>query len=193
MTKINITFTEEDVARMSAEFEQIAKRNAKIKEIYTQLFSKLSLVGKLECFVKMKPWNAIIADYFKANRELMNDLNLIDVTDFGSYMDEFFIKELKDNFRFIDLNFDKLDLPDEDIELWEKSTVFWFTTGLWLVTIDDTDYIVHELSGQGETLYFINTVDDFIVNDPNAKVNLSADDLTKFAEQFKEFALKCKN
>lgn len=193
MANINITFTEEDVARMAAEFEQIAKRNAKIKEIYTQLFSKLSLVGKLECFVKMKPWNAIIADYFKANRNLMTELNIVDTMDFSYYMDKFFIKELKDNFRFIDLNFDKLDLSDGDIELWEKSTVFWFTTGLWLVTVDDTDYIVHEMSGQGETLYFIDTLDEVIANDPNAKRNLSADDLTKFAEQFKEFALKCKN
>ena len=188
-----MTFSEEELARMAAEFEQIAKRNAKIKEIYTQLFSKLSLVGKLECFVKMKPWNAIIADYFKANRELMAELSIIDVTDFGSYMYEFFIKELKDNFRFIDLNFDKLDLPDEDIELWEKSTVFWFTTGLWIVTADGTDYIVHEMSGQGETLYFINTVDNFIIDDPNAKRNLPENELNKFAEQFKEFALKCKN
>ena len=193
MTKINMTFSEEELARMSAEFEQIAKRNAKIKEIYTQLFSKLSLVGKLECFVKMKPRNAIIADYFKANRELMAELSIIDVTDFGSYMDEFFIKELKDNFTFVDLNFDKLDLSDEDIELWEKSTVFWFTTGLWLVTVNDTDYIVHEMSGQGEKLYFIDTLDEVIANNPNAKVNLSENELTKFAEQFKEFALKCKN
>lgn len=188
-----MTFSEEELARMSAEFEQIAKRNAKIKEIYTQLFSKLSLVGKLECFVKMKPRNAIIADYFKANRELMAELSIIDVTDFGSYMDEFFIKELKDNFTFVDLNFDKLDLSDEDIELWEKSTVFWFTTGLWLVTVNDTDYIVHEMSGQGEKLYFIDTLDEVIANNPNAKVNLSENELTKFAEQFKEFALKCKN
>ena len=193
MANINITFTEEDVARMSAEFEQIAKRNAKIKEIYTQLFSKLSLVGKLECFVKMKPWNAIIADYFKANRNLMTELNIVDTMDFSYYMDKFFIKELKDNFRFIDLNFDKLDLPDKDIELWEKSEMFWFTTGLWIVTVDNIDYIVHEMSGQGETLNFINTVDNFIIDDPNAKSNLAADDLTKFAEQFKEFALKCKN
>lgn len=193
MANINITFTEEDVARMSAEFEQIAKRNAKIKEIYTQLFSKLSLVGKLECFVKMKPWNAIIADYFKANRNLMTELNIVDTMDFSYYMDKFFIKELKDNFTFVDLNFDKLDLPDKDIELWEKSEMFWFTTGLWIVTVDNIDYIVHEMSGQGETLNFINTVDNFIIDDPNAKSNLSADDLTKFAEQFKEFALKCKN
>lgn len=193
MANINITFTEEDVARMAAEFEQIAKRNAKIKEIYTQLFSKLSLVGKLECFVKMKPWNAIIADYFKANHELMNSLSIVDTMDLDYYISKFFINELKNNFTFVDLNFDKLDLPDEDIELWGDSEMFWFTTGLWLVTIDNTDYIVHEMSGQGETLYFINTVDNFIVDDPNAKSNLSDDELNKFAEQFKEFVLKCKN
>lgn len=197
MTKTNMTFSEEELARMAAEFEQKINEEkehlAKLKDIYTKLFGELSLTDKLAKFIENDSWVKRISNYFKANRELMAELSIIDVTDFGSYMDEFFIKELKDNFRFIDLNFDKLDLPDEDIELWEKSTVFWFTTGLWLVTIDDTDYIVHELSGQGETLYFINTVDDFIVNDPNAKVNLSADDLTKFAEQFKEFALKCKN
>lgn len=197
MAKINMTFSEEELARMAAEFEQKIneekERLAKLKDIYTKLFCELSLTDKLAKFIENDSWVKRISNYFKANKELLNGLNLIDVTDFGSYMDEFFIKELKDNFTFVDLNFDKLDLSDEDIELWKKSTVFWFTTGLWLVTIDDTDYIVHELSGQGETLYFINTVDDFIVNDPNAKVNLSADDLTKFAEQFKEFALKCKN
>lgn len=197
MTKINMTFSEEELARMAAEFEQKIneekERLAKLKDIYTKLFGELSLTDKLVKFIESDSWVKRISNYFKANKELLNGLNLIDVTDFGSYMDEFFIDELKDNFEFIDLNFDKLDLPDEDIELWEKSTVFWFTTGLWLVTVEGTDYIVHELSGQGETLYFINTVDDFIVNDPKAKVNLSADDLTKFAEQFKEFALKCKN
>lgn len=197
MTKINMTFSEEELARMAAEFEQKIneekERLAKLKDIYTKLFGELSLTDKLAKFIENDSWVKRISNYFKANRELMNDLNLIDVTDFSSYMDEFFIDELKDNFEFIDLNFDKLDLPDEDIELWEKSTVFWFTTGLWLVTVEGTDYIAHEMSGQGETLYFIDTLDEVIANDPNAKVNLSADDLTKFAEQFKEFALKCKN
>lgn len=197
MTKINMTFSEEELARMRAEIIQEVneekKRLAKLKDIYTKLFGELSLTDKLAKFIESDSWVKRISNYFKANKELMNDLNLIDVTDFGSYMDEFFIKELKDNFRFIDLNFDELDLSDEDIELWEKSTVFWFTTGLWIVTVDDTDYIIHEMSGQGETLYFIDTLDEAIVNDPNAKVNLSADDLTKFTEQFKEFALKCKN
>lgn len=197
MTKINMTFSEEELARMAAEFEQKIneekERLAKLKDIYNQLFSKLSLTDKLAKFIENDSWVKRISNYFKANRELMAELSIIDVTDFGSYMDEFFIKELKDNFGFIELNFDKLDLPDEDIELWEKSTVFWFTTGLWIVTVDGTDYIVHEMSGQGETLYFIDTLDEVIVNDPNAKAKLSADDLTKFAEQFKEFALKCKN
>ena len=141
----------------------------------------------------MKPWNAIITDYFKANHELMNSLSIVDTMDLDYYMSKRFISELKNNFTFVDLNFDKLDLSDEDIELWGDSEMFWFTTGLWLVTIDNTDYIVHEMSGQGETLYFINTVDNFIVDDPNAKSNLSEDELNKFAEQFKEFALKCKN
>lgn len=193
----NMTFSDEELARMSAEIERKVnerkERESKIKDIYDKLFSKLSLAGKLECFVKMKPWNKIIDNYFKANKELLNDLNLIDVTDFGSYMDEFFIKELKDNFAFVDLDFDKLDLSNEDARMLAYSKMFWFTTGLWLVTIDDVDYIVHEMSGQGETLYFINTVDEFIVSNSIAKANLSADDLTKFAEQFKEFALKCKN
>lgn len=197
MTNINMTFSEEELARMAAEFEQKIneekERLAKLKDIYTKLFGELSLTDKLAKFIENDSWVKRISNYFKANRELMNDLSLIDVTCFGSYMDEFFIKELKDNFRFVDLNFDKLDLSDEDIGLWEKSTVFWFTTGLWLVTVNDTDYIVHEMSGQGETLYFIDTLDEVIANDPNAKRNLSADDLNKFAEQFKEFALKCKN
>lgn len=193
----NMTFSEEELARMAAEFEQKIneekERLAKLKDIYTKLFGELSLTDKLAKFIESDSWVKRISNYFKANKELLNGLNLIDVTDFGSYMDEFFIDELKDNFEFIDLNFDKLDLPDEDIKLWEKSTMFWFTTGLWLVTIDDTDYIVHEMSGQGETLYFIDTLDEVIANNPNAKSNLSDDELNKFAEQFKEFALKCKN
>lgn len=193
MTNINITFTEEDVARMSAELKQIGKRNAKIKEIYKQLFGEMPLTDKLNKFVKVKPWLAIITKYFNDNPELMAELNIVGTMDFGYYMEKFFIGELKDNFGFIDLNFDKLDLPDEDIEPWKESEMFWFTTGLWIVTVDNTDYIVHEMSGQGETLYFINTVDNFIIDDPNAKRNLSEDELNKFAEQFKEFVLKCKN
>lgn len=193
MTKTNITFSEEELTKIIQEVNEEKKRLAKLKDIYNQLFSKMLLTDKLAKFIESDSWVKRIDNYFKANRELMNDLSLIDVTDFGSYIDEFFIRELKDNFRFIDLNFDKLDLPDEDIELWKKSTVFWFTTGLWLVTVEGTDYIVHEMSGQGETLYFIDTLDEVIVNNPNAKRKLSADDLTKFAEQFKEFALKCKN
>ena len=192
-----MTFSEEELARMRAEIIQEAneekKRLAKLKDIYNQLFSKLLLTDKLAKFIESDSWVKRISNYFKANRELMNDLNLIDVTGFGSYMDDFFIEELKDNFEFIDLNFDKLDLSDEDIELWEKSEMFWFTTGLWIVTVDGVDYIVHEMSGQGETLYFINTVDNFVIDDPNAKRNLSADELNKFAGQFKEFVLKCKN
>lgn len=197
MAKKNITFSEEELARMATEFEQKVneekERLAKLKDIYTKLFGELSLTDKLAKFIENDSWVKRISNYFKANRELMAELSIIDVTDFGSYMDEFFIKELKDNFTFVDLNLDKLDLPDEDIELWEKSTVFWFTTGLWLVTVEGTDYIVHELSGQGETLYFIDTLDEVIANNPNAKVNLSENELNKFAEQFKEFALKCKN
>lgn len=193
MTNINMTFSEEELAEIIQEINEEKERLAKLKDIYTKLFGELSLTDKLAKFIENDSWVKRISNYFKANRELMNDLSLIDVTCFGSYMDEFFIKELKDNFRFVDLNFDKLDLSDEDIGLWEKSTVFWFTTGLWLVTVNDTDYIVYEMSGQGETLYFIDTLDEVIANDPNAKRNLSADDLNKFAEQFKEFALKCKN
>lgn len=193
MTKTNMTFSEEELTKIIQEVNKEKKRLAKLKDIYNQLFSKLLLTDKLAKFIESDSWVKRISNYFKANRELMAELSIIDVTDFGSYMDEFFIKELKDNFIFVDLNFDKLDLSDEDIKLWEKSTVFWFTTGLWLVTVYGTDYIVHELSGQGETLYFIDTLDEVITNDPNAKRNLSADDLTKFAEQFKEFALKCKN
>lgn len=197
MTKTNMTFSDEELARMSAEIErkinEEKERLAKLKDIYDKLFGELSLTDKLAKFIENDSWVKRIDNYFKANKELMTDLNIIDVTGLGSYMDEFFIKELKNNFTFVDLDFDKLDLSGEDIELWEKSTMFWFTTGLWLVTVGGTDYIVHEMSGQGETLYFIDTLDEVIANEPNAKRNLSADDLTKFAEQFKEFALKCKN
>lgn len=197
MTNINMTFSEDELARMAAEFEQKIneekERLAKLKDIYTKLFGELSLTDKLAKFIESDSWVKRISNYSKANRELMNDLNLVDVTGFGSYMDDFFIEELKANFTFIELDFDKLDLSDEDINLWEESTVFWFTTGLWLVTIDGADYIVHEMSGQGEILYFVDTLGEFIANDPNAKANLSADKLAKFAEQFKEFALKCKN
>lgn len=193
----NMTFSDEELARMRAEIIQEVneekERLAKLKDIYTKLFGELSLTDKLAKFIENGSWVIRISNYFKANKELLNDLNLIDVTGFGSYMDEFFIKELKDNFTFVDLDFDKLDLSDEDSRMWSYSEMFWFTTGLWIVTIEGTDYIVHKMSGQGETLYFIDTVGEFIVNDPNAKANLSADDLNKFAEQFKEFALKCKN
>lgn len=197
MTKTNMTFSDEELARMAAEIEQKIneekERLTKLKDIYDKLFGELPLTDKLAKFIENDSWVKRISNYFKANNELLNDLSLIDVTDFGSYMDEFFIKELKDNFKFVDLDFDKLDLSDEDSNIWTYSEMFLFTTGLWLVTVDDTDYIVHEMSGQGETLYFIDTLDEVIVNDPNAKANLLADDLTKFAEQFKEFALKCKN
>lgn len=197
MTKKNITFSEEELARMRANIEQEInerkEREAKIKDIYTQLFSKLSLVSKLECFVKTKPWVALTNKHFNDNRELMTELSINDVMDFNYYMSEFLISELKDNFTFIDLDFDKLDLSNEDAELWRESDMFMFTTGLWLVTVNNTDYIVHEMSGQGETLFDVNTVDNFIIDDNIAKENLSADNLNKFAEQFKEFALKCKN
>lgn len=193
----NMTFSEEELARMRAEIIQEVneekERLAKLKDIYDKLFGELSLTDKLAKFIENDSWVKRISNYFKANKELMNSLSLIDVTDFGSYMDEFFIKELKNNFTFVDLNFDNLDLSDEDSNIWTYSEMFLFTTGLWLVTVEGTDYIVHEMSGQGETLYFIDTLDEVIVNDPNAKANLLADDLTKFAEQFKEFALKCKN
>lgn len=150
MAKKNITFSEDELARMRAEIIQEVneekERLAKLKDIYTKLFGELSLTDKLAKFIENDSWVKRISNYFKANKELLNDLNLIDVTGLGSYMDEFFIKELKANFTFVDLNFDNLDLSDEDIKLWEKSTVFWFTTGLWLVTVNDTDYIVHEMS-----------------------------------------------
>lgn len=193
----NMTFSDEELARIAAEIERKVNEEkehlAKLKDIYDKLFGELSLTDKIAKFIENDSWVKRISNYFKANKEPLNDLNLIDVTDFGSYMDEFFIKELKASFTFVDLNFDKLDLSDKDIELWEKSTMFWFTTGLWLVTIDGTDYIVHEMSGQGETLYFVNTVGKFIIDDPNAKSNLPDDELNKLDEQFKEFVIKCKN
>lgn len=117
MANINITFTEEDVARMSAELKQIAKRNAKIKEIYKQLFGEMSLTDKLDKFAKMKPRNEMVNKYFGDNPELMAELSIVDTMDLDYYISKFFINELKYNFTFVDLNFDKLDLPDEDAEL----------------------------------------------------------------------------
>lgn len=94
MTKINMTFSEEELSRMRAEIIQEVnkekKRLAKLKDIYTKLFGELSLTDKLAKFIESDSWVKRISNYFKANKELLNDLNLIDVTDFGSYMDEFF-------------------------------------------------------------------------------------------------------
>lgn len=185
------------LAFIEAEKEEEAKKQAKIYEktepIYHKIFDEMPRLDKINNFIQVSPWLDCIKEYLRNNPSTINELGIVDVYDLRRYINPFFIEELAHLYEFIDLNFDNLDLSDEDIELWKKSTVFWFTTGLWLVTIDDTDYIVHEMSGQGETLHFIDTLDKVIVNNPNAKVNLSADDLTKFAEQFKEFALKCKN
>lgn len=196
MVKADILFSEEDLACMKAELKQKGKRNVKIKEIYRQLFGTLSLTDKLAKFAKRKPWNDIIVDYFKANSELMTELgfesSINDIMDFGCYMNELFISELRYHFGFIKLDFNKLDLSGEGIELLEKSAVFWSITGLWLVTVNDTDYIVYEMSGRGGTFYFINTLDKFIVNRIRVKENLSDDVLNKFNKQFIEFALKHK-
>lgn len=185
------------LAFIEAEKEEEAEKQAEIKEkakaIYHKIFDEMPRLDKINNFIQVGPWLDCIKEYLRNNPSTINELGIVGVYDLRRYINPFFIKELKNNFTFVDLNFDKLDLSDEDIELWEKSTVFWFTTGLWLVTIDDTDYIVHELSGQGETLCFIDTLDEVIANNPNAKVNLSENELNKFAEQFKEFALKCKN
>lgn len=108
------------------------------------------------------------------------------------YINPFFIDELAHLYEFIDLNFDNLDLSDEDIELWNKSTMFWFATKLWLATIGDTDCIVQKVSGQGKIFYFLVPLDDFIKTNRFAKDKLTKDELGKLDEQFKEFALKHK-
>ena len=75
MTKINMTFSEEELARMAAEFEQKIneekERLAKLKDIYTKLFGELSLTDKLAKFIENDSWVKRISNYFKANRELM--------------------------------------------------------------------------------------------------------------------------
>lgn len=185
------------LAFIEAEKEEEAEKQAKIYEkaepIYHKIFDEMPRLDKINNFIQVGPWLDCIKEYLRNNPSTINELGIVDVYDLRRYINPFFIEELAHLYEFIDLNFDNLDLSDEDIELWNKSTMFWFVTKLWLVTIGDTDCIVHEMSGQGETLYFIDTLDEVIVNNPNAKRNLSADDLTKFAEQFKEFALKCKN
>lgn len=193
----NMTFSDEEIDDIVKFFEQQMaeerNRKAKIGEIYKTIFGDLSLTDKLKNFIVSDPWRKRIEDYFNLHTDEILELGIDNRYDLGEYVDTIFIDDLKANFDFIDFDFDKLNLSDEDALVWKNSRVFWFTTGLWLVTVDDTDYIVHKVSGQGETFYFIDTLDEFIVNDPNAKANLLADDLTKFAEQFKEFALKCKN
>lgn len=57
MTKINMTFSEEELARMAAEFEQKIneeeERLAKLKDIYNQLFGSCRLLINLPNLLKM--------------------------------------------------------------------------------------------------------------------------------------------
>ena len=135
---------------------------------------------------------AEIKENLRNNPSTINELGIVDVYDLRRYINPFFIDELAHLYEFIDLNFDNLDLSDEDIELWNKSTMFWFVTKLWLATIGDTDCIVQKVSGQGKIFYFLVPLDDFIRTNRFAKDKLTKDELNKLDKQFKEFALKHK-
>ena len=140
----------------------------------------------------IKPWLDSIKDYVRNNPSVINELGINDVYDLRRHINPFFIDELAHLYEFIDLKFDNLDLSDEDIELWKKSTMFWFVTKLWLVTIGDTDCIVQKVSGQGYIFYSLVPLDAFIKTNRFAKDYLTKDELNKLDEQFKEFALKHK-
>lgn len=173
-----------------------AKKQAKIKEkakvIYHKIFDELSRLDKINNFIQVGPWLDCIKEYLRNNPSTINELGIVDVYDLRRYINPFFIDELTHLYEFIDLNFDNLDLSDEDIELWNKSTMFWFVTKLWLATIGDTDCIVQKVSGQGKIFYFLVPLDDFIRTNRFAKDKLTKDELNKLDEQFKEFALKHK-
>lgn len=176
--------------------EEEAEKQAEIKEkakvIYHKIFDEMPLLDKINNFIMIKPWLDAIKDYLRNNPSVINELGIVDVYDLRRYINPFFIDELAHLYEFIDLNFDNLDLSDEDIELWNKSTMFWFVTKLWLATIGDTDCIVQKVSGQGKIFYFLVPLDDFIKTNRFAKDKLTKDELDKLDEQFKEFALKHK-
>lgn len=173
--------------------ESEKEKEAKAEAIYHEIFSEMPLLDRINNFIMIKPWLDAIKDYLRNNPSVINELGINDVYDLRRYINPFFIDELAHLYEFIDLNFDNLDLSDEDIELWKKSTMFWFVTKLWLVTIGDTDCIVQKVSGQGKIFYFLVPLDDFIKTNRFAKDKLTKDELGKLDEQFKEFALKHKH
>lgn len=184
------------LAFIEAEKEEEAKKQAKIYEktepIYHKIFDEMPRLDKINNFIQVSPWLDCIKEYLRNNPSTINELGIVDVYDLRRYINPFFIDELAHLYEFIDLNFDNLDLSDEDIELWNKSTMFWFVTKLWLATIGDTDCIVQKVSGQGKIFYFLVPLDDFIKTNRFAKDYLTKDELGKLDEQFKEFALKHK-
>lgn len=184
------------LAFIEAEKEEEAEKQAEIKEkakvIYHEIFDEMSRLDKINNFIQVGPWLDCIKEYLRNNPSTINELGIVDVYDLRRYINPFFIEELTHLYEFIDLNFDNLDLSDEDIELWNKSTMFWFVTKLWLATIGDTDCIVQKVSGQGKIFYFLVPLDDFIRTNRFAKDKLTKDELDKLDEQFKEFALKHK-
>lgn len=180
------------LAFIEAEKEEEAEKQAKAKAIYHKIFDEMPLLDKINNFIQINPWLDCIKEYLRNNPSTINELGIVDVYDLRRYINPFFIEELAHLYEFIDLNFDNLDLSDEDIELWNKSTMFWFVTKLWLVTIGDTDCIVQKIAGQGKIFYFLIPLDDFIKTNRFAKDKLTKDELGKLSEQFKEFALKHK-
>lgn len=184
------------LAFIEAEKEEEAKKQAKIYEktepIYHKIFDEMPRLDKINNFIQVSPWLDCIKEYLRNNPSTINELGIVDVYDLRRYINPFFIDELAHLYEFIDLNFDNLDLSDEDIELWNKSTMFWFVTKLWLATIGDTDCIVQKVSGQGKIFYFLVPLDDFIKTNRFAKDYLTKDEFGKLDEQFKEFALKHK-
>lgn len=184
------------LAFIEAEKEEEAEKQAKIYEkvepIYHRIFDEMPLLDKINNFIQINPWLDCIKEYLRNNPSTINELGIVDVYDLRRYINPLFIDELAHLYEFIDLNFDNLDLSDEDIELWNKSTMFWFVTKLWLATIGDTDCIVQKVSGQGKIFYFLVPLDDFIKTNRFAKDKLTKDELGKLDKQFKEFALKHK-
>lgn len=184
------------LAFIEAEKEEEAEKQAKIYEkvepIYHKIFDEMPRLDKINNFIQVGPWLDTLKEYLRNNPSTINELGIVDVYDLRRYINPFFIEELAYLYEFIDLNFDNLDLSDEDIELWNKSTMFWFVTKLWLATIGDTDCIVQKVSGQGKIFYFLVPLDDFIKTNRFAKDKLTKDELDKLDEQFKEFALKHK-
>ena len=184
------------LAFIETEKEEETKKQAKIYEIaepiYHKIFDEMPRLDKINNFIQVGPWLDCIKEYLRNNPSTINELGIVDVYDLRRYINPFFIDELAHLYEFIDLNFDNLDSSDEDIELWNKSTMFWFVTKLWLATIGDTDCIVQKVSGQGKIFYFLVPLDDFIRTNRFAKDKLTKDELNKLDEQFKEFALKHK-